>query len=120
MNAIDGVGRRQLVDRGHGENRLADVQRFHRQAALAHAAGDDALAEIGALDDGRQIVGGENRLHARHGERRTRIDTCHAGVRSRAEQELGEQHAVGAEVLGVFGAAGDFRDQVGRRVVLAD
>ena len=38
----------------------------------------------------------------------------HARVRTRAEHQLAEQHAVGAEVLGVLRLAGDFRHQVGR------
>ena len=43
-----------------------------------------------------------------------------ARVRHRAEQQLAEQHAVGAIVLGVLRLARHLRDQIGRRVVLAD
>ena len=39
---------------------------------------------------------------------------------ARAQQQLAEQHALGAEVLGVAGAAGDLGDDVGRDVVAAD
>ena len=41
---------------------------------------------------------------------------CGLGLSS----SLANSMPVGAEVFGVFGATGDFRDQVGRRVVLAD
>jgi len=46
------------------------------------------------------------------------VDPAHAAVRHRAEQQLAEQHAVGAIVLGVLRAAGHLGDQIGRRVVL--
>ena len=67
-----------------------------------------------------QVVGGQDRLDAGHRQRRARVDARHARVRHRAEQQLREQHAVGAVVLGVLRLAGDLRDEVGRRVVLAD
>ena len=40
-----------FVHGGHGEDRLALVERLVGQAALAERAGDDAFAEVGALDD---------------------------------------------------------------------
>jgi hypothetical protein len=41
-------------------------------------------------------------------------------VRNRTEQQLAEQHAVDAEVFGVFGLSGDFGDEIGGHVVLTD
>ena len=38
----------------------------------------------------------------------------------RADEQLREQHAFDAVVLGVLRLAGDLRDEIGRRVVLAD
>ena len=38
----------------------------------------------------------------------------------RTQQELREDHALRAKVLGVLGLARDLRDQVGNRVVLSD
>ena len=42
---LDRLGGGQFVDGGDGENRLAFVQRLHRQAAFALRAGADVLAE---------------------------------------------------------------------------
>jgi hypothetical protein len=108
--SFDGFRGRRFVHRGDRENRLALVQRLVRQHALAAAP----TAHF------RQVVGGQNRLHARHRERGARVDAAHARVRHRAQQQLGEEHAVGAVVLGVFRAAGYLRDEIRRRVVLAD
>ena len=105
---FDRFGGGELVNRGDGEDRLARVERLVGQRAFG------VRAEI------RQVVGGEDRLHAGHRERGARVDAAHARVRHRAEEELGEQHAVGAEVFGVARPAGDLRDEVRRRVVLAD
>ena len=68
----------------------------------------------------RQIVGRQHGMHTRHGEGAAGIDADDARVRSRAEHQLREQHPVGAKVLGVAGAAGDFGQQVLCRVVLAN
>ena len=103
-----GVGGGDLVDRGDGEDRLAGVERLVGQRASR------APFSI------RQVVGGEDRLDARHRQRRAGVDAAHARVRHRAEEQLAEQHAVGAEVLGVLRAAGDLGDVVGRHVVGAD
>ena len=43
-----------------------------------------------------------------------------ARVRHRAEQQLREQHPLGAEVFGVFRLPGDLRDEIRGGVVLAD
>ena len=45
---------------------------------------------------------------------------ANARMRHGAQHQLAEQHAVGAIVLGVFRLARDLREEVGRRVVLAD
>ena len=69
---------------------------------------------------GRHVVGRQNGVHPRHGQGGTGVDARHPGVRPRAQQQLGEQHALGTPVLGVPRLAGHFRDQVGRHVVLAN
>ena len=120
LDPLDGFGRGELVHRRHGQNRLAVIQRLHRQAALAERARDDALTEVRALDHGRQIVDRQDRLDARHRERRARVDACHSRVRHRAAQQLREQHALGAEVFGVLRLARHLRDEVWGRIVLAD
>ena len=67
-----------------------------------------------------KIIHGDHALHAGHRQGFTGIDVQHFGVRVRAEQQLGEQHAFGAIILGVFRFAGDLGDQVRRGVVLPD
>jgi hypothetical protein len=119
VDALDGFGSRQLVNGSDCENRLALVERLHRQSALAQRAGDDALAEIGAGDDCRQIVCGEDRLDAREGQRRGGVDADDARMRHRAEEELREQHPLAAEVFGVFRFAGDLGDEIRGGVVEA-
>ena len=68
----------------------------------------------------RQILGGQNAVHAGHGQRGRRVDAEHPRVRTRARHQLDEDHAVGTEVFGVLRLAGDLRDQVGRDVVVAE
>ena len=108
-DALDRVGGSHLVYGGDGEDRLAEVERF---------VGEDAFGA--RLRRGRQVVDGEDGLDARHGQRGARVDAGHASVGHRAQEELGEEHAFRAEVLGVAGASGDLRYQVRRGVVPAD
>ena len=49
-----------------------------------------------------------------------RIDVPDAAVRERTQEQLAEEHAVGAVVFGVLRLAGDLGDEIGRRIVLAD
>ena len=107
LDAFHRFCRGQLVNSGNREDRLAGVQRLVRQRLL------DAF-EFG------QVVCGEDRLHARHGERGARIDAADACMRHRAEQQLREQHAVGAKVLRVARTSGDLRHVIGRNIVAAD
>jgi hypothetical protein len=79
-----------------------------------------AFAERCAGGGAGHVVGGEDRFDAGHRERFARVEPRHLGVRHRARQDLGEQHAFDAVVLGVLGGAGDLGDEVGGRVVLAD
>ena len=72
---FDGFGRGQFVDGRHRENRLAGVERLVGERTLR-------AVEVG------QIVGGEDRLDARHRERGARVDAPHARVRHRAEEQL--------------------------------
>ena len=103
-NPLDRVRRGQLIDGRDRQDRLALVQGLVGQRALG-------TAQIG------QVVGGENRLHARHGQRRAGVYSLYAGVREGAQQQLCEQHPVDAVVFGVFRPSGDLGDEVGRRVV---
>jgi hypothetical protein len=41
-------------------------------------------------------------------------------VRDGTQQQLAEEHAVDAEVFGIFGFSGDLGDEIGGRVVLTD
>jgi hypothetical protein len=104
---LDRFGSRTFVDGGDRQDRLALIQRLVGERFFG-------AAKV------RHLVGRENRLYARHRERRARVDPPYARMRHRAEQQFREQHAVGAVVLGVFGAPGHLRNQIGRRVVLAN
>ena len=53
-------------------------------------------------------------------QRRARVDPRDPRMRHRAEEQLREEHAVGAEVLGVLRLSGDLRDEIRRGVVLSD
>jgi hypothetical protein len=120
LNLLDGLGGGRFVNRRDGQDRVADIQRLVGQPALAERAGDDPFAEVGAFDDRRQVVDGEDRLHARHGHRGSCVDPHDLGVRHRAQEQLREQHPLDPVVFRVFGFAGDLGQQVGGRIVLAD
>ena len=120
LNPLDRFGRRELVHRRHRQDRLTVIQRLHRQAALGLNRGRDVLAEARPGCGAGQIVNRENGLDARHRERRARVDAHHARMRHRAEQQLREQHPVGAEVFGILRLARDLRDEVRGGVVLSD
>ena len=120
LNPLNRFGRGELVHRRHGQNRLAVIQRLHRQAALAERARDDAFSEIRTFDDGGEIVDCQDGFDTRHRERRARVDAHHTRMRHRAAQQLREQHALGAEIFRVLRLACHLRDEVGGRVVLAD
>ena len=111
LDLLDSQRRRRLVDRGHGQDRLAFIERFGRVERALH----DAFTLRR-----RQIVFGENALDTFHRQRFACIDARDARVRHRAQQELGEHHPLRAEVLGVFRLAGHLRDDVGSLVILAN
>ena len=54
-----------------------------------------------------------------HRERLGRVD-FDARVRHRARQQAAEQHAVGAKILGVLGAARDLGLQIRRREIVTE
>lgn len=107
-NQIDGIRGDLFADRGHGQNRLAGVERLVGQAVLSRAP---QFRHIVCRDDGANPG-------QRHGA--AGVDAEDAGMRTLAEHQLAEQHAIGAKVLGVAGAAGDLGDDVRRDVVGAD
>ena len=109
LDALDCLGGGGLVDRRDGQDCLALVERLHGEGALG----------VGVVV-GRQILRGDDALDAGHAQRGAGVDASDASVRHRARQNLGEEHAFGAEVLRVPSLAGDLRHQVGRYDVLAD
>jgi hypothetical protein len=86
LDLLDRLARRHLVHCRHGQNGVADVERLVRQAPLTERARDDAFAEVGAFDDRRQIVDGQDRLHAGHRGGRARVHSFDPGVRHRAQE----------------------------------
>jgi hypothetical protein len=110
----------QLVDRRHGEDRFAAVERLIGQRPLVERARLDRGTVIGhAACRPWQIVSGQDRLDAGQRQRFARIE-ADARMWHLAEQELGEQHSLGSIVFGVLRLAGDLGDDVGRRVVVPD
>lgn len=59
---------------------------------------------------GGEFVGDEHGLHTSQRQSGARVEAAHAAVRHRAQQQLAEQHAVGAEVFGVLGPARHLRE----------
>ena len=95
-------GRRsRLVHRRDRENGLALVLGLVRQRGLAHS-----------LRLHGQLLGPEDAQHPLHRLRRARVHTADARMRHRAQEELREDHPLGAEVLGVAGPARDLRPQI--------
>jgi hypothetical protein len=121
LNFFDRFRGSVLVDRGYGENRLALEERLIGEPTFGFRIGRNQHAVIGYEGGGRrQIVRRENRFHTRHRERGAEIHTSDASMRQGTEQQLAEEHAVGAIILGIFGLAGYLRHQVGRGIILAD
>ena len=104
LDRLDRVGRDRLDPGRHREDRFADIEHL--------VLGQDRRLRRREL---RHVVGGEDAEHARHLQRRRRVDVADLRVRHRAGQHLAEHHALGAEILGVFRPAGDLRHDVVRR-----
>ena len=107
LDRFDGQCRGLFVDGRDGQDRLAGIERLVGQRLL------------GAVQI-RYLVGGEDGSDAGNGERGAGVDAAHARVRHRAEQQFREEHAVGAEVLGVLRASGHLGEVIGRDVVRAN
>ena len=105
---LDGVRRRGLVDRGHRKNGLTLVERLVGERGLRPDPGD-----LGH----HRVVGGQDVDHPLHRQRRARVDAADAAVGHGGEQQLGEEHALRAEILGVPGPAGDLGSQIRGRDV---
>ncbi len=120
VDLFDRLSRGRFVDGRDREHGLAVIERLVRQAPLGLRRSLHAFAERRAHGSAGHVVGREDRFHAGHRHRRGRVEPLHFRVRHRAHEELAEEHAVDAVVLGVLGLAGDFRDQVRSRVRLAD
>src|SRR5439155_12167583 len=117
VDRFHGLGGFELARRGNRENRLALIERLVRQPAFGLGGGLDVLAERRAGGRARHVVCRENRLHPRYRQRLARVEPLDARVGHRAREQLAEEHAVHPIILGVLRLAGDFRDEVGRRVV---
>ena len=105
---LDGVRRRGLVDRGHRQHGLAFVERLHGQCRFRADPGD-----LGH----HRVVGGQDVDHPLHALGRAHIDAAHPAVGHGGEQQLGEEHALRAEVFGVPGPPGDLGSQIRGRDV---
>jgi hypothetical protein len=104
-----------LVDRRHGRDGVAhhaDLVRAQRLLVLRH--GQDAKLHA------RQVVAGDDAVHAGKRAGPRRIDGEDAGVAVGRAQELRVRHARQDEVIGVPGLAGDLRPRVDLRQRLSD
>ena len=108
FDPIDRVGSRCLVYRSNREHRLSFVQGLIGEARLARSV------------DLRDLLRSQDAEDSRHGECLARVDAAHPRVRHRAQQELGEYHALGPKVFRVFRPSGDFRNQIRWGDVLSD
>ena len=133
---LDRFGGRQLVDGRHREDGLALVDGLVRESQFGldvrlrgccrrpTAAARPLLFRGGGAAGGRShnrhVVGGEDGVHARHFEGLARVDVAHSRMRHRTEEQLHEQHPVGAVVLRVFRSTRDLGDDVGRLIVVSD
>ena len=121
VDRFDGGCGGLFVHGGDGQHGLAGVHRFIGQRALSHRIGADRFAQVGDRVRGRgHLVGGEDRAHARDRQRGARVDAPYASMRNRAEQQLREEHAIDAEIFGVFRFARDLGHEIRRDVVLTD
>ena len=120
-NLFDRCRGGEFVDRGHGENRFALIERLIGEPPFAPLAGFDHRAVVGeGIGRSGNVVCRQHRFDAGHGERLARLDAPDTRVRQRAEQQFAEQHAGGAIVLGVLRFPRDLRMEIGGDVVLAD
>src|ERR1700674_695971 len=120
-NLFNGFRRSEFVDGVDGENRLTLVEWLHSEGLLTLWVGMNHRAIVGeGIGRGRKFVGGENRLHARHGERLANVKMLHAGVWQGAEQQFAVEHAVGVIILGVLCQSRDLGIEVSGFVVLAN
>jgi hypothetical protein len=133
IDARVGAGRTQALDRIDDERQRLEIEldaldRFRRGALVDGRQRKDRLALVERLVGQRafcafqigKVVRGQDRLDARHRQCGAGVDVPDPGVWHRAQQQLREQHAVRAVVLGVLGSPGDLRHQIWRRVVPTD
>src|SRR2546425_5245571 len=120
VDRFDRFGRFELARRGNRENRLALIERPLGPAAFPPGGRLHGFPRGRARPGAGELLGRWGRFYAGHRHRFARVEPPHARVRHRAREELAEQHAVDAPVLGVSRLASDFCDEIGRAVVFAD
>ena len=121
VDRLDGRRGGLFVDGGDGQHGLAGVDRLVGQRPLAIGLARMVSPRSVTVSAGAGIrLAVRIALHAGHRHRGARVDAPHASMRNRAEQQLREEHAVGAEILGVFRSARDLGHEIRRDVVLTD
>ena len=93
----------------HGGHPLPDEA--HHVVEHVGVVGIDAevVVDGGGVELPRHVLPGEDRMHARHGERGVLVDRDDAGVGVRRAEHLQVQHPLHRGVEGVAGLAGDDR-----------
>ena len=104
----------ELVDGRDRQDRLALVDRLVGQRDLAVDVGEHQLAVSFTASPPRQVVGREDRLDARHGERRARVDARTRACGMRAQQQLAKSMPSARKSSAYLLLPGDLRDEVGR------
>jgi hypothetical protein len=106
---IDGDRLRRLfgdarIGREHRRDRFADMPHlpFRKDRLIVKRR-----TVIGLGNDAADLGGGDDAVHPRHGRRRARLDMADPAMRHGAAADLGPQHAGQAQIVGVFGRAGD-------------
>ena len=118
-STVNGSSSKSILIRSIASCAIVSVSAATARIGLAdphRLVGQDRL---GRRRQRRHVGGRQNAEHAGQRERRARVDVAHARMRHRAQQELAEHHAFGAEILRVLGLAGDFAVHVGRHEVLS-
>ena len=109
---FDSFGSREFIDRRNSQDRFALIQRLHGQGFFALIVGLDHGAQVGhAVGGSRKIVLREDRFDAGHRQSLAHIEMLYPPMRHGTEQQLAEQHAVGAKIFGILRFAGHLRVQ---------
>ena len=118
---LNRLGTGELIDSGDGKDRIALVEGFVGERALAPLAGLNHRAVIvHAICLGWNVISSEDGLYTGDRQRIIQVDALDARVRHRTQYQPAKKHAFGAEVLSIFCLAGDFGEHIVGGIVFAN